>query len=114
LVIAPLVIGAYVIGLPYGPKGVALAFSTAMLVWLVPHVVWCVRGTPISVSDLTLAVGRPFLSTAFATLFAFLAQLTSADLPYAVLRVAAGGSVMFGVYLFVLMFVLGRRKRILS
>ena len=40
-VIAPLVIAAYLIGLPYGPNGVAFAFSAAMTLWLVPHVFWC-------------------------------------------------------------------------
>ena len=33
LVIAPIMIAGYVIGLPYGPKGVALAYSAVMLLW---------------------------------------------------------------------------------
>ena len=114
LVLAPLVIGAYVIGLPHGPTGVATAFSAAMLLWLMPHVMWCVHGTPISVRDLTLAVGRPFLATAFAALFAYAAQVYWADLSYALLRVAAGGSVMLAAYLFALMFVLGQKEAYLD
>jgi O-antigen/teichoic acid export membrane protein len=39
MVSAPLVITAYVVGLPYGPSGVALAYSSAMTLWLIPHVV---------------------------------------------------------------------------
>ena len=34
LVLTPLVISAYVIGLPYGPKGVALAYSSAMALFI--------------------------------------------------------------------------------
>jgi O-antigen/teichoic acid export membrane protein len=48
LVIAPLVIAACLIGLPYGPNGIAFAFSAAMTLWLVPHVVWCLHNTMIS------------------------------------------------------------------
>jgi hypothetical protein len=48
LVIAPLVIAAYVIGLPYGPTGVAFAYSAVMTLWLVPHIAWCIHGTMIS------------------------------------------------------------------
>jgi PST family polysaccharide transporter len=114
LVIAPLVIVAYAIGLPYGPSGVALAFSSAMLLWLVPHILWCVHGTPISPRDLILAVGRPFLSTALAAVVAYGAQRHSADMPYALLRLAVGGSIMFAAYFFVLMFVLGQKEAYLE
>ena len=51
LVIAPLVIAACLIGLPYGPNGIAFAFSAAMTLWLVPHVVWCLHNTVISPWD---------------------------------------------------------------
>jgi O-antigen/teichoic acid export membrane protein len=114
LVIAPLVIVAYVIGLPYGPKGVALAFSSAMLVWLVPHILWSVHGTPISARDLIAAVGRPFLSAALAAVVGYSAQRYSADMPHAVLRLALGGSAMFAAYLFILMFVLGQKDSYLE
>ena len=59
LVLAPIVITGYLIGLPYGPKGVALAYSSAMSLWLIPHMVWCVHGTMISLRDIFLAVRRP-------------------------------------------------------
>ena len=36
LVIAPIMILGYVLGLPYGPKGVAFAYSAVMLLWLIP------------------------------------------------------------------------------
>jgi O-antigen/teichoic acid export membrane protein len=108
LAIAPLVCIAYAIGLPHGPNGVALAFSIAMSAWLVPHITWSLHGTPISVRDLVLAVSRPFVSTAAAAGVAYGAQLYCESLPYALLRLAVGGSTMLAVYLFVLMFVLGQ------
>ena len=71
LVIAPLVIMACVIGLPYGPTGVAFAYSAAMTLWLVPHVVWCFHNTDVSPSDLFLAIWRPFLASIVAAVLAF-------------------------------------------
>src|SRR5882757_3215169 len=114
LVLAPIVIAAYFIGLPYGTNGVATAFSIAMLLWLVPHIVWCVHGTPISLRDLASAVARPLFATAFAAAFAYTAQHYAVDLPHALLRLAAGGAVMLAAYLFALMFMLGQKDTYLE
>jgi O-antigen/teichoic acid export membrane protein len=76
LVLAPLCIASYLIGLPYGPNGVALAYSATLTAWLVPHVIWCLRGTGISVVELfaslwpalgsaTVAVGMTFATVTF-------------------------------------------------
>ena len=66
LVIAPLVITAYVIGLPFGANGVAFAYSTAMTLWLVPHILWSLHGTPISPRDMLVATSKPFFSALIA------------------------------------------------
>jgi O-antigen/teichoic acid export membrane protein len=110
LVIAPLVSGAYLVGLPFGPRGVAFAYSAALTVWLLPHVIWCLHGTVISVHDLLLAAGRPFLSGAVAALVAatFAAQTAHHSLP--VVRVALGGAIMLGVYAWFLLFVMKQRS----
>src|SRR5215831_5733090 len=62
LVIAPLVSCSYLVGFQFGPNGVAFAYSAAMTLWLVPHVIWSTHGTVISVRDLLVAAGRPFLA----------------------------------------------------
>ena len=61
MVLAPIVIASYVIGLPYGPAGVAFAYSAGMTLWLVPQVLWCLHGTVISPKDLFVATVRPIL-----------------------------------------------------
>ncbi len=61
-VLAPLVIGGYVLGLPYGPRGVAIGYSALMPLWAVPHIAWCVHGTVISLRDIFVAASRPFVS----------------------------------------------------
>jgi PST family polysaccharide transporter len=109
LAIAPLVISAYVIGLPYGPQGVALAFSTAMMLWLVPHIFWCTHGTVISPRELVSAVSPPFLASVAAGTLAFGLHMFTAHSLGAIVNVVLGGSVMISIYAWVLLFVLGQR-----
>lgn len=110
LVIAPLVSGAYLVGLSFGPQGVALAYSVAMTLWLVPHAIWCLHGTVISTYDLLLAAGRPLLSGAVAALAAATVATQSAHYSLPVARVALGGAVMFGVYAWFLLVVMKQRS----
>jgi PST family polysaccharide transporter len=110
LVIAPLVISSYLIGLPYGPEGVALAYSIAMTLWVVPHIIWCLRGTGISPRDLFLSISRPFLATAVAALFASMVKIYSDQIPLALLRLGLGGTIMMIVYSWMLLSVLGQKE----
>src|SRR5712671_2983131 len=109
MVSAPLVITAYVVGLPYGPGGVALAYSSAMTLWLIPHVVWCLHNTMISPWDLLRATSRPFLSGIVAALCVLGFEHYWSKLPSAILRLGLGGGGMFLVYICMLFFVLGQK-----
>lgn len=109
LVIAPLVIAGYVIGLPYGPKGVALGYSAAMTVWVIPHIVWCVHGTAISVRDIVLTATRPFVSGIVAAVLAFGVESLYARSWSPLPRLVLEGSVLLGVYLVMLLFVMGQK-----
>lgn len=108
LVLAPLVIGGYVIGLPYGPTGVASAYSIVMTLWVVPHIAWFIHGTMISLRDIGSAVSRPLLSGATAALLAWAAQSLTPDwqpLP----RLVLGCAVAFSTYLGMLLYVMGQK-----
>jgi PST family polysaccharide transporter len=109
LVIAVLMISAYFIGLPYGFKGVAFAFSTATILWLIPHVIWCVHGTTISAWDLFRIAGRPLLAAAAAAAIAFaaLSYLGEPQSPFIRLFLEAG--IMGVAYLTILLFLMGQR-----
>ena len=75
LVIAPLVITAYAIGLPFGPHGVAFAYSAAMTLWLVPHILWCLHGTTIISAGPSFSIKAGlFFQRLLAAAFAFGAQ----------------------------------------
>ena len=106
LVLSPLVICSYVIGLPYGPTGVALAFSTAMVLWLIPHMYWTVHGTNLSVRELFLAAARPLFAGTVAAVAAVIVQHFAAPFPSPLLRLMLGGTAMMSVYVLVLLFVM--------
>jgi O-antigen/teichoic acid export membrane protein len=110
LVIAPLMIASYIIGLPYGPKGIAFAYSAMMMVWILPLTAWCVHGTMVSFWDVLLTVSRPLASIIPAAGLAFVAKLyfiqPLAPLPRLVLE----NAVLFITYFGVLLFVAGQKS----
>src|SRR3984885_2685130 len=109
LVLAPLVIIGYLIGLPHGPQGVAFAYSLVMTLWVVPHVYWCVHGTMISFRDITLAVGRPLLSGILAAGVSLAAQVYYGPLLAPLPRLILGGTILLGVYVGMLFYVMGQK-----
>ena len=66
LVLAPTTIGAYLIGLPDGPSGVARAYSIAMCSLAIPFILWCIRGNSISVRDVLRVTSKPLAAGALA------------------------------------------------
>jgi len=109
-VLCPIVICSYLIGIPYGPTGVAFAYSVAMTLWLVPHVMWCVHGTPVGFGDLMSAVARPLLSGVAAAAAALLVQHLAAPIPYPLVRLALAGAAMGLVYIATLVFVMRQKE----
>lgn len=109
VVIAILVITAYVVGLPYGPRGVASAFSIVMTLYLIPHLLWCIHGTNVSLSDLFRTAGKPLIAglAAGAACVAF-QQLASAW--PSIFRLLVGGILLACTYGLVLLFALGQRE----
>lgn len=109
LVLTPLVVAAYFVGLPYGPKGVAIAYSSIMTLWAVPHIAWGIRGTVISMRDIALAVSRPLVSGIAAGALALAVQLAGNQWWPPLPRLLAGAGVFLGVYLWMLMYVMGQK-----
>ncbi|MCC6365701.1 MAG: lipopolysaccharide biosynthesis protein [Bryobacterales bacterium] len=109
LVLAPLVIAGYLIGLSHGPKGVAFAYSTVMTLWALPHIAWCVHGTVISFRDILATVSRPLISGLVAAGLAFVVQFSYGHLLSPLLRLLLGGSLLLSVYLGMLLYVMGEK-----
>jgi len=110
LALSPLVIIAYFIGLPYGPVGVALAYSLTMILWVVPHMAWCVYGTMISLKDLLRAIIQPFLSGIVGGIIALIVHLTIGNYLSPILRLVLDGGVLFGIYFGMLFYVMGQKS----
>jgi PST family polysaccharide transporter len=108
LVIAPLVIGGCVLGLPYGPKGVALGYSVSMALWLLPHIAWCVRGTAITFWDVMESLGRPLISGAVAGILTLVLQVSYGQALSPLSRLVIGVTVFVAVYLVMLLYVMGQ------
>ncbi len=106
LVMSPLILGSYIIGLPYGPNGVALSFSTMMVLWLMPNLYWCVHGTGIALREVLAAAGRALFSALVAAVAGLIVQHFAAPIPSAILRLALGGTAMLAVYALTLLFVM--------
>ena len=105
LVFAPTMILGCLLGLPYGATGVAFAFSAVMVLWAVPHVAWCVHGTPVSLRDVAGAVIRPLACGVVAGVVGYAVRLTCGDflspLPRLVLESGALALTFFAVLVFV-------------
>jgi O-antigen/teichoic acid export membrane protein len=109
LAIAPLVMTAYGIGLPFGPTGVAAAYSAAMTMWVVPHVLWCVKGTMISAADIVRSLCRPFVAGAIASAATVAMHVLIGPLMHAAAELILGGTLLFSIYFGTLLFVLGEK-----
>jgi O-antigen/teichoic acid export membrane protein len=109
LVFTPLIITSYLCGLPFGPRGVALAYSAMMILWVVPVIAWAVHGTVISFRDVLLVISRPLASILVAGGLAFTVHLfyspRLSPLPLLFLEC----TVLFLAYLWMLLFVAGEK-----
>jgi PST family polysaccharide transporter len=107
VVIALIVITAYSVGVRFGPSGVAAAFSTAMSLWLVPHLLWCLRGTNVTLLDLCRTAGKPLLSGAAAGAACLLFQHFAGALQ-PIPRLFVGGLLLVSTYVVVLLWALAQ------
>src|SRR5215472_7236384 len=110
LVLAPLVISGYALGLPYGPKGVAIGYSSLMTIWAIPHIAWCVRGTVISLRDIFVTASRPFVSGTVAGALSFAVQFLLGQSLSPLLRLILGVMVLLGAYSGMLFYVMGQKS----
>lgn len=114
IVIAAIVIIACLAGLPYGPKGVAIGFSAAMVLWLIPHIVWCLHETTITPMDLFWAASRPLLSAIVAVVLAYAAYTYLGAMQSPFFRLVVECTVMMVVYPCMLLFVMGQKNAYLD
>jgi O-antigen/teichoic acid export membrane protein len=108
LVLTPVVIAGYCLGLRYGPNGVALGFSAAITLWALPHIAWGVHGTPISFGDIIKVMTKPLFSGIVAVAFALGFQALCSQWP-PFPRLFLGATILLGIYGVILLYVMGQR-----
>jgi PST family polysaccharide transporter len=106
-VIAALVVAGCLLGLPYGSKGVAAGFSVAMVVWLIPHIVWALHGTTVTPSDVFRSTAGPLISALIAAGLAYGAAYFVPS-AYSFVRLALACSVMMTAYVCMMIFIMGK------
>ena len=106
----PLVILGIVLGLSHGPKGVALGYSLALVLLIIPIAAWSKHGTKITWADLRKAVEKPLLAGVVVSAVGLTVKITLAEmlppLPYLLI----GSGLVLGVYAWVLLIAMGEKQ----
>jgi len=110
LMIAPTTIVAYGLGLGHGPQGVAAGFSIAMVVLVAPVISWAKRQTSITTRDVLRTVMQPAVSVLAGVTAALLLWPRLNLVGQPLLRLIANCSVLFSVYLVILLFAFGQGR----
>jgi O-antigen/teichoic acid export membrane protein len=104
LVLAPIMIIGCVIGLGYGPQGVALAYSAVMVLWIIPHILWSTHATAISFRDILLTVSRPLAAGILSGGLAFAVRLMYGEFGSPLLRLILESGVLLVAFYGLLLF----------
>ena len=104
--ICPVVIVGVVAGLHYGPAGVALGYSAAMVLLFIPVVIWAKHGTGITSRNYWDAVKQPLISGVIAGAAGWLVHAKYSDtlspIPLLSIELVISALVYFGWMLFVM------------
>jgi len=113
LVLAPVIILGYLVGVSFGPAGVAFAYSTVMLQAAVPLIAWAVHGTAVSTRDVLLTAWRPLTAGVIGGAAAFGARIACGDM-HPLSRLTVETAVLFVVYSALLLFAGGPQSHYLD
>jgi PST family polysaccharide transporter len=114
LLITPVVIVGYVIGLRHGPQGVATGYSIAMVLLVVPIVLWAKHGLPITGGDILSTLKPPFVSVLVGTAGMLAAASLVDRVGPVLLRLVIESSLFFGLYASMLLFGMKQKALYMS
>jgi O-antigen/teichoic acid export membrane protein len=109
----PVVILGILLGLSHGPTGVAMGYSAAMALILIPITAWSKHGTGIAWSDLWDVTRKPLLAGLLAGAVGVGAKVTFGAALVPILVLALGVGFVFGVYVCALV-AMGQKKMYLD
>jgi PST family polysaccharide transporter len=109
LATTPVVITGILLGLSHGPKAVALGYSSALVLLLIPIAAWSKQGTQVSWADIWRVTKPPFFSGLLAGAAGFLVKLTLSErlplIPYLIL----GLGIVLGIYAWILLSAMNQK-----
>ena len=105
----PLVILGIVIGLSYGPKGVALGYSLAMALLVIPIIAWSIQGTRITWAGIWRAIKQPLLSGLWAGASGLIVKIVLGAVLAPIALMLVGLGFVLGVYAWVLLIAMGKK-----
>jgi O-antigen/teichoic acid export membrane protein len=91
MVTAPTFVLSFVIGLPWGPSGVALSYAVAVNALTPLGLFWAYRETELTLRDAVAVVRRPYALSLAVLVVALAGQALFADAPRVVSLVGSGG-----------------------
>jgi O-antigen/teichoic acid export membrane protein len=109
-VLATIMIAGCAVALPYGPKGVAFAYSAVLTLWVIPHIWVCVHGTAISIRDILVAVSRPLASGILAGGLAFGVRIICGQSISPLPRLFLESGILVVAFFGVLLFAAGQKS----
>jgi O-antigen/teichoic acid export membrane protein len=110
LIFAPLITLGYILGISHGPSGVAVGFSSVMVLCAIPLTAFCVHGTPVSLGDILRATAGPLGSAIVGGAAAFGVRMTWGHLLPVFPRLVLESAVLFIVFAAMLLFVAGQKR----
>jgi O-antigen/teichoic acid export membrane protein len=105
----PVVIVGVVLGLSQGPQGVALGYSVAMALIVIPITAWAKHGTSITWLDLWGATKRPLFSGLLAGATGLVVNFSLGGLLAPIPHLFVGLGLVLGVYGWVLLIAMGQK-----
>jgi hypothetical protein len=108
-VLGPVMVAGYAFGIHYGPTGVAIAYSTTMMLCVLPLIAWAVHGTAITLGDVLHTVGQPLISSIVGALFAFGVHIAVRNVLSPLPMLVLESTVLLLVFLGILFYVMGQK-----
>lgn len=108
--IVPVVILGIVMGLRHGPSGVALGYSSAMMLLVLPTVVWAKHDTGITNRDYWNSIKQPLLSGAVGGAAGLVLKLACVSALAPLPLLFLGLTLSLGAYAWFLLVVMGQKS----
>ena len=109
LLIAPAVILGILIGLHFGPKGVAVAYSTVMTLLILPVIIWAIHGTGIVLTDVLKALKPPAVAGLFAAATGVVFKVLFGSALSRMMLLILGLCLVLGIYSWVLLIAMKQK-----